>query len=149
MAILSEILFFNDVKMMSSENPLKQYDGVFIATKNYTFIIPKKSMGIYYFVTTFKNHSYFLNNSVEEGCAKLIEEASSVEALEQTLIELLEGDSKYVHKLEEKAWFKLNKFFSTYNFRFGKTKINWSACVIKGKDKGNALKSFYSFILNK
>jgi hypothetical protein len=143
----TEILFFNDIKMMSSESPLKQYDGVFIGTKNYVFIIPKKTVGFYYLVTTFKSHAYFIDHSVEEGCAKLIAEAESVEALENMFIALLEDDSKYVHKLSDKLWVKLNKFFSTFNFRFGKTKMNWSACIIKGKEKGNALKAFYSNIL--
>ncbi len=144
-----DILFFNDIKMMSSESPLKQYDGVFIGTKNYVFIIPKKTVGFYYLVTTFKSHAYFVDHSVEDGCAKLIAEAESVEALENTFIALLEDDSKYVHKLSDKLWVKLNKFFSTFNFRFGKTKLNWSACVIKGKDKGNSLKGFYANLLAK
>lgn len=135
--------------MMSSESPLKQYDGVFIGTKNYVFIIPKKSVGFYYFVTTFKSHAYFKDYSVEEGCSKLISEINTVEELENTFVELLENDSKYVHLLSEKAWVKLNKFFSTFNFRFGKSKMNWSATVIKGKDKGNELKAFYSEILPK
>jgi hypothetical protein len=140
----NDLLFHRDIKMMSSDSPLKQYDGVFIGTKNYVFIIPKKSVGFYYLMTTFKTHAYFSDHSVEDGCAKLIEESPSVEALENTFIELLEDDKKYVHKLSDKAWFKLNKFFSTFNFRFGRTKLNWSACVIKGKDKGAELKAFYS-----
>lgn len=145
----TDLLFYGDIKMMSSQSPLKQYDGVFIGTKNYVFIIPKKTVGFYYLVTTFKTHAYFVDHSVEDGCAKLIAEATSIEALENTLIELLEDDSKYVHKLSDMLWVKLNKFFSTFNFRFGKTKMNWSACVIKGKDKGNELKAYYSDVLAK
>lgn len=141
-----DYLFYKDIKMMSSESPLKQVDGVFIGTKNYVFIIPKKSVGFYYLVTTFKTHQYFTDNTVEDGCAKLLAEAESVESLESTFIELLEGEPKNVHKISEKVWFKLNKFFSTFNFRFGKSKMNWSACVIKGKDKGNELKAFYGHL---
>ena len=92
-------------------------------------------------------HQYFADSSVDDGCSKLIAEATSVENLENTFIELLENDSKNVHKIADKSWFKLNKFFSTFNFRFGSSKLNYSACLIKGKDNGNELKAFYADII--
>ena len=142
-----DYLFYKDIKMMSSQSPLKQIDGVFIGTKNYVFIIPKKSTGFYYLVTTFKSHQYFADSSIDDGCTKLIAEATSVENLENTFIQLLENDSKNVHKIAHKSWFQLNKVFSTLNFRFGSSKLNYSACIIKGKDNGNELKTFYADII--
>ncbi|MCA6361725.1 MAG: hypothetical protein IM638_01690 [Bacteroidetes bacterium] len=139
-----DYLFFPNIFTMSSISPLKQVQGVMIGTPNFVFLIPQQSTGIYLFVTTFKTHHYFANSNVADGCAKLLSEMKSVQELEQTFINLLENDAKYVHKLDDKEWFKLNKWFKTYNFRFGKGKLSWSAFVVKGHDAGQAIKSFYT-----
>jgi hypothetical protein len=142
-----DYLYFPNIFMMSSIAPLKQLQGVMIGTPNFVFLIPQQSTSNYLFVTTFKTHQYFANSNVAEGCAKLISEMKSVQELEQTFINLLEDDEKYVHKLSDKEWFKLNKWFKTYNFRFGKGKLNWSAFVVKGHDAGKSIKAFYSHII--
>lgn len=139
----SDYFFYNDVKMMSSKS-FKQFDAVALGTKNNLFIIPKKSVGIYPFVMTIKHHRYFQNESVESGVLKLIQDASSIEQLEETFTELLENDEKYVHYIPGKTWKKLNKWFKTYNFRVGNSKMNWLACVVKGHEKGAQLKEFYN-----
>jgi hypothetical protein len=139
-----DYLFFPNIFMMSSISPLKQVQGVLIGTPNFVFLIPQQSMGNYLFVTTFKTHRYFADSNVADGCAKLLSEMKSVQELEDTFINLLEDDVKYVHKLDDKEWFKLNKWFKTYNFRFGKGKMNWSAFVVKGHDAGKAIKAFYT-----
>jgi hypothetical protein len=142
-----DYLYFPNINVMSSAAPLSQVQGVMIGTPNFVFLIPQKSTGIYLFVTTFKTHQYFANSNVAEGCAKLISEMKSVDELEKAFINLLEDDAKYVHKLNDKEWFKLNKWFKTYNFRFGKGKLNWSAFVVKGHDAGKSIKAFYSHII--
>lgn len=142
-----DFLYFPSIFMMSSLSPLKQTQGVMIGTPNYVFLIPQQSTGVYLFVTTFKTHQYFANTNVANGCARLISEMHSVAELEQAFINLLEGDAKYVHKLSDKEWFKLNKWFKTYNFRFGKGKMNWSAFVVKGHDAGKSIKAFYHQII--
>jgi hypothetical protein len=136
-----DYLYFPNIFMMSSIAPLKQLQGVMIGTPNFVFLIPQQSTSNYLFVTTFKTHQYFANSNVAEGCAKLISEMKSVQELEQTFINLLEDDEKYVHKLSDKEWFK------TYNFRFGKGKLNWSGFVVKGHDAGKSIKAFYSHII--
>lgn len=144
-----DYLYNGKILMMSSAQPLKQHEGVMIGTKNYVFLIPQKTTGFYYLVTTFKTHQYFVNNTVDEGCRKLISEMKSSDELENAFINLLEDDSKYVHKLADKGWFKLNKFFKTYNFRMGKGKLDWAAFVVKGHDSGALIKSFYANQLQK
>ncbi|MGL5888806.1 MAG: hypothetical protein ACRC3B_02910 [Bacteroidia bacterium] len=140
-------LYFSNVNVMSSIAPLTHVQGVMIGTPNFVFLIPQKSTGSYLLVTTFTTHQYFAGSNVAEGCARLISEMKSVDELEKTFINLLENDAKYVHKLSDKEWFKLNKFFRTYNFRFGKGKLNWSAFVVKGHDAGKSIKAFYSQII--
>lgn len=139
-----DYLFFDDVKMLTSKSALKQYEAVMLATKNYVFVIPKQTVGFYMILQTFTNHRYFANSSVVEGCQKLISEASSLSELEQTFIELLENDDKLVSKLSEIKQLKLNKWFSTFNFRMIRGNLGYTAVVVKGKEKGNLIKSFFS-----
>ncbi|MCU0432106.1 MAG: hypothetical protein MUC87_01475 [Bacteroidia bacterium] len=139
-----DYLYFPTIKMMSSIAPLTQIDGVLIGTPNFVFLIPWQSSTNYLFVATFKTHRFFVNSNVAEGCANLISEAQSVQELENSFIHLLEDDPKYVHKLDSKEWFRLNKWFKTYNFRFGKGKLSWSAFIVKGHDAGKAIRAFYS-----
>ncbi len=139
----SDYLFFEKVFMATSKTPLKQYDAVAITTRNYVFVIPKRSTGIYLVATTITTHSFFINDTIENGCARLISAAKSVMDLEQTLISLLENDPKYVHNLHDGLTIKINKWFNTFNFRLLRSRLEWTAIVIKGKENGKFLRDFY------
>ncbi|MGL4597011.1 MAG: hypothetical protein ACRCYO_05760 [Bacteroidia bacterium] len=136
----SEFLFFDSVKMMTSKS-LKQFDAVMIATKEYVFLIPTQSVLILPIVQTFTTHRYFVNGSVSEGCLKLIADAANPNELEQTLMGLLEGDEKFIHKLSNLDAIKVNRWFSTFNFRLLKGKMGYTAILVKGKEKADVLKT--------
>lgn len=120
-----------------------------IGTKNYVFVIPKLTTGIYYLVHTFKTHAYFSNNNVPDGCAKLLSEYKSIEELEQGFIHLLENDPTYVQSLAEKSTVKLSKLFRTFTFTVAESRFNHVSVVIKGKENGELIRSFYQHYLKK
>ena len=139
----SDYYYSDKAMMMTIKAPMKSVDACVLGTKNYIFTVPVKSMGVYGLVTTFKNHQYFQDMSVDEGLRKLISEAESVEALEDSLCALLEDDDKYVYKLDEMNSFKFRGIFGRHTLRMARSKMHWASISFKKSPPSKEFRQFY------
>lgn len=139
-----EILLIEEAMAMNSKMPLKQIYSCILCTKDYFFIFPTKSVGMYVVFTSTKSHSHFEGLSIHEGLRKTIKEATDVASLENDLKELLENDEKYIHKLADATKLKISGFLGkkTLMFRKGKSWVSFSP---KSKAGGKDLAAFYTF----
>ncbi len=138
-----EYLFYKKGTMMTIKSPMKNFTVCTVATKNYVFLIPIKSMGTFLIVTTFKNHEFFDGVSVEEGVEKLISNSDTVEALENSLINLLDGDEKYVYKIDEMSSFKFKGFLGKHTLRMARGKMHWASISPTGKGLSKEMRAYY------
>ena len=138
-----DYLFYEKGAMMSSKSPLKNYTVCTVCTKKYVFLIPIKSMGNFLIVNTFKNHQFFDGVGVVEGVQKLIENSDSAEALENSLIALLEEDEKYVHEVSSMSSFKFKGFLGRHTLRMARSKMKWASISPAGKGNSKEMRSYY------
>ena len=139
-----EILLVEEALAMNSKMPMKQIYSCIVCTKDYFFIVPTKSVGMFVIFNTIKNHQHFEGLGIYEGLKKMIKEAENVGDLENQLKNLLENDEKYIHKLEEATKLKISGFLGkkTLTCRKGKS---WASFSPKSKAGGKELTAFYTF----
>lgn len=140
----SEVLLIENAMAMHSKMPMKQIYSCIVCTKDYYFVVPTKSVGMFVLFNTIKNHAFFEGMTIQEGLKKLIQEAETAQEVESKMKELLEEDEKYIFQLSEATKLKISGFLGkkTLMFRLGKS---WSSFSPKSKADGKALKEFYDF----
>lgn len=138
-----DFLYYESGLMMNSKQPMKSVDTCCVATKDYIFFVPKKSVGMFVILNTITTHQYFDGVSITEGVRKLVDNASTVEELEKSMIALLENDEKYVHKIADKKSFKFRGFLGKHTLRMSTGGANWSSIMINGKGLSKEFRSFY------
>lgn len=138
----SEALIIEDALAMNSRMPMKQIHSCVLCTKNYYFVIPKKTIGVFVIFDTIKNHSHFEGLTIPEGIRKMMNESENIEELETKMSELLQNDDKYIFKLEDAKSTKIKSFLGKKTYMYRKPK-SWSSFGPKSKDDGKALLDFY------
>lgn len=135
--------FADDGTMITIKSPMKHAMVCIVGTKNYVFTIPYKSVGTFVVVNTFKTHQYFDGVSIQDGVQKLIAESESPQALEESLIVLLEEDEKYVYKIDEMKSFKFKGFLGRHTVRMARSKMHWATVSPKKKAMSKEFRAFY------
>lgn len=138
-----DYVFYPKGMLMSSKQPMKQAEAVVVGTQNYLFFVPTRTVGMFLVVNTIKTHQYFAGVSIEDGVRRLIQEASSPDELERSLIALLEDDEKYVHKISEKNSFKFRGFLGKHTLRMSTGGTNWTSIMAQGKGNSKLMRSYY------
>lgn len=138
-----DYLIYDSAFVMNSKQPMKQIDVCAVCTKNYIFYIPKKTVGLFLLFNTIRNHSYFNGVSVEAGVRRLVQDAPSVEELEKSLIALVEGDEKCVHKISDQSSFKFRGFLGKHTLRMATALTNWSSISPNGRGNSKEMRAFY------
>lgn len=139
-----DYVFYADSGVMNSKQPMKVLNATVVGTKNYVFIIPTKTVGFFLILDTIKNHSFFQGVSIPEGVKKLIENAHTVEDLEESLKALLEEDEKYVYFIPEWPSFKFKGFLGKHTLRLGKGGTGaWCSVTVNGKGNGKQFRAYY------
>ena len=138
-----DYVFYEKGTMMNYKQPMKNVTVVVVSTKNYVFYVPLKTVGTFGFFNTIKTHQYFDGVSIPEGVQKIIANAESVDALEKSMIALLEDDDKYVHKIADKNSFKFKGFLGRHTLRMATSKTKWSSIYANGKKQSKAFRTFH------
>ncbi|MBD3636670.1 MAG: hypothetical protein HUJ25_04955 [Crocinitomicaceae bacterium] len=138
----SECLLVEDALAMNSHMPMKQVHSCVVCTKNFYFVVPTKTVGMFVLFDTIKNHAFFEGLSIQDGLKKLISETSSVDELESKLKELLENNDKYIFDLSEAKSTKIKGFLGKKTFMYRRSK-SWASFSPKTKAAGKLLADFY------
>ena len=139
-----DFLLFENALALNSKMPMKQIYSCILCTKNYFFVVPTKSIGMFVIFNTIKNHSYFESLSIYDGLKKIQSEATGISDLENKMKEVLENDEKYIFELAQATKLKTSGFIGkkTLMFRKGKSYASFSP---KSKAEGKKLVEFYDF----
>jgi hypothetical protein len=129
---------------MNAKAPTSITKGVCVGTRNYIFYIPTQTVGFFPMLQTFRNHRVFEGVSVLEGIMNLINHAESVQQLEESLIELLENNVKYVHEIASFNTFVISGLFVKNNLRLIRSRFDFYACVLKPKTAAKEFRDFYN-----
>ena len=138
----NEVLLIEEALAMHSAMPMKQIHSAVICTKDYYFVIPTKSIGMFVIFNTIKDHSFFDGLSIPEGLRKTINEAENVSDLENKIKDLLENNDKYIFKLSEAKSVKIKSFLGKKTLMYRKPK-SWASFGPKKKPDNQALVAFY------
>ena len=138
----SECLLVEDALAMNSRMPMKQIYSCVVCTKNFFFVVPTKTIGMFVIFDTIKNHAFFEGLSIPDGLKKMINEAASVSELEDKMKELLNNDDKYVYDLSEAKSTKIKGFLGKKTYMYRKPK-SWASFSPKSKAEGKLLAEFY------
>ncbi len=128
---------------ISSKAPTSIASGICVGTKNYAFFVPTQTVGFFPLLQTFKNHRFFEGVSVEDGTKGMINNCGSVDELEQSFIELLENNPKYVHQISSYSKFVISGLFIKNNMRLIRSRFDHNACVLKPKEVAKEFRDFY------
>jgi hypothetical protein len=139
----SSCLLIEDALAMNSKMPMKQIYSCIVCTKNYFFVVPTKTIGMFVIFNTIKENALFENLSIQEGLKNLIEDADNVEAIESKLITLLEDDENYIFNLSEAKSTKIKSFLGKKTYMYRKPK-SWSSFSPKSSKVGKSLVAFYA-----
>lgn len=139
-----DYVFYVDSFVMMSKQPMSRSNAAVVGTKNYIFLIPTKTVGMFLILDTIKTHSFFQGVSIPQGVQKLIESATSVEELEESLKALLQNDEKYVYRLSEWPTFKFRGFFGKHTLRISKGGFGaTSSIMVEGKGLSKEFRAYY------
>lgn len=138
----TDLFFCEAAMMMTSKAPLQRLDVCIVATKNYVFAVPMKSVGMYFVLTTIKTHNLFQDVNIPEGVKRLITNSSSVEDLENSIKNLLENNDLYIYPVAGNSSFKFRGFLGKHTLRIGIDKMRWTSF---SPTKGAASKLFRKF----
>lgn len=138
----SEVLIIEDALAMNSRMPMKQIHSCVLCTKDYYFVVPTKTIGMFVIFDTIKNHAHFEGLTIPEGIRKMINESENVGELETKMSELLQNDDKYIFKLADAKSKKIKSFLGKKTYMYRKPK-SWASFGPKSKDEGKALVEFY------
>ncbi len=139
-----ELLFIEDALAMNSKMPMKQIYSCVMCTKDYFFVVPTKSIGMFVIFDTIKNHSHFDGLTIYEGLKKLQNEATDVKDLESKLKELLDNDEKYIYELAQATKLKISGFLGKKTLMYRKGK-SWASFNPKSKAEGKKMAEFYPY----
>ena len=139
-----DVLLIEKAISQNSKSPVSHVECSAVCTKDKFFIVPKKTTGNFLVFNTIKNHSFFEGLSIEDGLKKMISEAESESALEDTLANLLENNPVFVRDLNT-ATKKSIKGFLGKKTMFAKHDKSWTSFSPKGKEATKALAAFYNF----
>jgi len=138
-----DYVFYENGLMMSSKQPGKRADACTVSTKNYVFLIPKKTTGSFILFDIIKTHALFEGVTIEEGLKNIIEKSETANDLEKSLIALLQNDEKYVHQINTYKKFKFSKFLGQQTLLMKNALTNHTSIVIKAKKGGNDFRAFH------
>jgi len=139
-----ELLLIEDAMAMNSKMPMKQIYSCVLCTKDYFFVIPTKSIGMFVIFNTIKNHSHFEGLTIYEGLKKLQNEATDIADLESKIKDVLENDEKYIFEFAQATKLKISGFLGKKTLMFRKGK-SWGSFSPKSKADGKKLAEFYDF----
>ena len=128
---------------MNPKAPTSITSGICVGTKENLFYIPTQTVGFFPMLQTFKNHRFFDGVSVDDGMNNLINSASSVKELEESLTELLENNPKYVHNIPSYKTFVISGIFIKNNMRLIQSRFDYYACILKPKAVAKEFRDFY------
>lgn len=138
-----QVFFCDNAIMITSQAPMQRLDVCVVATQNYVFALPKKSVGFYMVMNTVKTHQLFQGKTMEEGVKELIARAEDVQDLEKSLSNLLENDEKYVYRVHGNSSFKFRGFFGKHTLRIGITRMKWSSFGPSNSADSKRFRAFY------
>lgn len=139
----TDFVVCEQASFMNAKAPTSITNGVCVGTRNYVFFIPTQTVGFFPMLQTFKTHRLFEGVSVQEGVTNLIGSSNSVEALEESFIELLENNAKYVHQISTYNTFVISGLFVKNNLRLIRSRFDFNACVLKPKEVAKTFRDFY------
>lgn len=145
MAILSNLnaVFYENATAMNAKQPMQTATVCVVATKDYIFMVPQKTLGFFLVLNTITNHRLFEGVSIIEGVKKLIANSEDTNMLEQSFCELLDNDERYVHRLTDKTSFKFRGFLGKHTLRMAIGLTNWSSVSPNGKGNSKEFRQFY------
>lgn len=135
-------LLIDDALAMNSKMPMKQIYSCIVCTKDYFFVVPTKTIGMFVIFDTIKNHAFFEGLSIPDGLKKMMSEIQSVTELEDKLKELLNNDEKYIYQLSEAKSLNIKSFLGKKTFMYRMPR-SWSSFSPKKKAAGKELVAFY------
>lgn len=138
----SEALIIEEAMAVNSKMPMKQIYSTVLCTKNYFFVVPTKTVGMFVIFDTIKNHKHFEGLTISEGIKKMMNESETVADLEEKMKDLLENNENYIYDLNEAKSTKIKGFLGKKTFMYRKPK-SWSSFSPKSKAEGKALAEFY------
>lgn len=128
--------------VMTSRAMMQTINACIVSTKNYVFVIPQKTIGFFVVVNTIKTHHLFSGVSVEQGVKNLVAQCKTVEELENTFLNLLEGQDIYIYKISELTSFKFKGFLGKHTVRMGKG-WGWTSVTVNPKAASKAFRTFH------
>lgn len=129
--------------LMNSKQPMQRIDVCTLSTKNYVFLIPKKTTGMFLLFDTIKTHQLFEGVTIEQGVRKLIAKAENVTDLEKSMIALLQDDEKHVHQIASKSKFKFSGFLGKHTLMMRTSMTNYSSILVNGKGESKRFRLFH------
>lgn len=141
----SKDLFFCDNAMLiTSKTPLQRLDVCIVATRNYVFAVPMKSIGMYVIVNTIKTHQFFQGTTIPEGVKGLIANSNSIGELENSLKALLEDNPLYMYPVNGNSSFKFRGFLGKHTLRIGIDKLRWASFGPIKSAESKRFRAFYN-----
>lgn len=138
----TELFFCDSAMMMTSKSPLQRLDVCIVATQNYVFAVPMKSVGMYLVLTTIKTHNLFQDVNIPEGVKRLITSANTIGDVENSMKNLLENNDLYIYPVQGNSSFKFRGFLGKHTLRIGIDRMRWASF---GPSKGAVSKLFRKF----
>jgi hypothetical protein len=139
-----DYVFYEQSLVMMSKQPLSRSNATVVGTKNYIFLVPTKTIGMFLVLDTIKTHSFFQGVSIPQGVQKLIESSETVNDLEESLKALLQNDDKYVYHLPEWPSFKFKGFLGKHTLRISKGGLGANTSVmVEGKGLSKEFRAYY------
>jgi len=128
---------------MSSKAPMKRIDCAVVATKNYVFLVPVKSVGFFVVLNTIKTHQLFEGKSVHQGIEDLIASCSSPSEIEEKFCALLEDNPMYVFKISELSTFKIKGFLGKHTAMMRRSLKEYASILPNGKGNSKEMRLFF------
>lgn len=139
-----DYVFYEQSFVMMSKQPMSRSNATVVGTKNYVFLIPTKTIGMFLVLDTIKTHSFFQGVTIPQGVQKIIESAETVNDLEESLKALLQDDEKYVYHLPEWPSFKFKGFLGKHTLRISKGGLGaTSSIMVEGKGLSKQFREYY------
>lgn len=127
---------------MSSKAMMQTIEASIVSTKNYVFIVPQKTTGMFIIVDTIKRHNLFAGVSIPDGVQKIIASCKTVEELESSMRNLLEDKELYVYNISALTSFKFRGFLGKQTVRLA-TGLSWTSISPANKAESKAFRAFH------
>lgn len=128
--------------VMTSKAMMQTINACIVSTKDYVFIVPQKTVGLFVVINTIKTHQLFSGTSVAQGTENLVKSCRNVEELENAMKNLLEEKEIYVYKVSELTSFKFRGFLGKHTVRMAKG-ASWTSISPSPKAASKAFRTFH------